>query len=292
MKHRFPSLLALLCLLAFPVILPAQTQPPAKPVVFVSIPPQAWLMRSLTGDRFDIRTLLPDNANPHTFEPTAKQLKTLSGAALYVSQGGIPFEDNLLPKITALNPKLKTFAMSWGIAKRPAEHHHDHHHAGHHHTDDTDPHIWLAPGLFAGMASNTVHFLCETFPDQRETWEAALPKTCEIIRTADRELREKRAAATCDTWVIYHPAWDYLTDAYNLKALVIEQEGKAPSARHLAEVLRAAQAAKAKTVMIGPQNNPRPAQWIADQLGGRLVTVNPLQEDWPALMRQIRDLME
>ena len=177
--------------------------------------------------------------------------------------------------------------MDRGIAKRPsAEHAHGDAHA------HPDPHIWLAPALFAAMASNTVQTLNQTFPQQRETWEAALPKTVKTIQTADRELREKRATAQNTTWVIYHPAWDYLIHAYDLKALVIEHEGKAPSARRIAEILKAAQAAKAKSVLIGPQNDPRSARWIADQLGGRLVTLNPLQEDWPDLMRQVRDVME
>jgi len=67
---------------------------------------------------------------------------------------------------------------------------------------------------------------------------------------------------------------------------VIEEDGKAPSARHLAEAIGAAHAAGAKVVFAEPQYDRRTAQTLADQIGARLETVDPLREDWDALMRE------
>jgi len=38
----------------------------ARPVVFVSIPPQAWLVKRLAGDAAEVQTLLAAGVNPHT----------------------------------------------------------------------------------------------------------------------------------------------------------------------------------------------------------------------------------
>ena len=72
--------LRLLVLLAFAAL----TAAAERPVVFVSIPPQAWLVRRLAGDSVEVETLLTPGANPHTFEPGARQVKKLAGASLYL----------------------------------------------------------------------------------------------------------------------------------------------------------------------------------------------------------------
>lgn len=256
-----------------------------RPVVFVSIPPQAWLVKRLAGDAVDVQTLLTAGANPHTYEPTARQLRALSGASLYLTVG-MPFEVSLTGRATKLNAGLTVAPMDAGIAKRGGHaHHHGHDAPGHDCSAGGDPHIWLAPTLLCAMASNTVSALEKMLPTPRLAEN--LEKTVAEIRAVDVDVRAKLKDLPVRTWVVYHPSWAYFADAYGLTLLAVEEDGKPPSAKHLAGVIRQAQAAGVKTVFAEPQYDKRPVQTLAKQIGARLEVIDPLAEDWPVLMRDV-----
>ncbi|MEI7902431.1 MAG: zinc ABC transporter substrate-binding protein [bacterium] len=257
-----------------------------KPVVFVSIPPQAWLVKRLAGDRVEVQTLLTPGANPHTFEPAARQAKKLFGASLYLTLG-MPFELALARRAGGLNAALKVVGMDAGIAKR-AEAAHDLE-AGEACRAGGDPHIWLSPRLMCAMASNTVTALGQVLPQQRAALAENLQAAVAEIQAVDATVREKLASLRMKMWVAYHPSWSYFAADYGLTLLVIEQDGKAPVAKHLAEVIGQARAAGVKVVCAEPQYDKRPAQTLAQQLGVRLEMIDPLQEDWPALMRDVAE---
>ena len=260
-----------------------------RPVVVVSIPPQAWLVKRLAGEAVEVQTLLTTGANPHTYEPTARQVRKLAEAPLFFTVG-MPFEAPLVSRAGKLNAALKVVAMDAGIAKRGA-HAHDHGHAESDHVcaANGDPHIWLSPRLMCAMASNAVAALKQALPRQQPELDANLEKTLSELRAADDAVRERLRTLKERTWVVYHPSWGYFADEYGLTLLEIEQDGKAPSARHLAEVIGKAKSAGVTRVFTEPQYDKRPAQTLAAQVGARLVVIDPLQEDWPALMREVAE---
>lgn len=258
-----------------------------RPVVFVSIPPQAWLVKRVAGDGVEVQTLLAAGANPHTYEPSSRQVKKLGEASLFLTVG-LPFELPLVARAAKLNASLRVAAADEGIAKRGA-HEHDHDHAGSGHVCAAggDPHVWLAPRLMCAMASNTAAALSQALPQQRPQLQKNLEACVAEIQSADEAVREKTRALTARTWVVYHPSWGYFAEAYGFTLLVIEQDGKAPSAKHLADVIRQAKGAAVKTVFTEPQYDRRPAEALAQQVGASLAVIDPLREDWPALMRDV-----
>jgi zinc transport system substrate-binding protein len=259
-----------------------------RPVVFVSISPQAWLVKRLAGESVEVQTLLSAGGNPHTFEPGARQVKKLSDATLYLTVG-MPFEAALVSRASRLNPGLSVAGMDAGMAKLGGGTAHDHDAPGHVCSAEGDPHIWLSPRLFCAMASNTVTALDRVFPQWHPAFVTNLACTVAEIQESDRAVRAAVRGASVKVWAAYHPSWSYFAEDYGLTLLVIEKDGKAPPARHLAEVIGRARAAGVKVVFAEPQYDSRPAQTVAKQVGARLETLDPLQEDWPALMRELAE---
>jgi len=218
-----------------------------RPVVFVSIPPQAWLIKRLAGEAVEVQTLLTSGANPHTYEPTARQVRKLAEAKLYLTVG-MPFETPLATRAVKLNPALKMAAMDAGTKKR-GSHAHDHDDHGHADSDPDccgtggDPHIWLSPRLMCAMASNTLAALAEALPENRTQMTENLHGAMAEILAADDTVRAELKGLKSRTWVVYHPSWGYFAETYGLTLLILEQDGKTPSAKHLAQVIRQAQAA-------------------------------------------------
>jgi zinc transport system substrate-binding protein len=259
-----------------------------KPVVFVSIPPQVWLVKHLAGEAVEVQALLTPGANPHTFEPDARQVRKLSGASLFLTLG-MPFEMALADRAGSLNASLRVVGMDAGIAKIAAATHAHGSEAGHVCDAGGDPHIWLSPRLMCAMASNAVAALSQLLPQQRESLASNLQATVSEILAAEAAVRGQLASLRVKTWVVYHPSWSYFSKDFGLSLLVIEQDGKAPAARHLAEVIGQARAAGVKVVFAERQYDRRPSQALAQQLGARLETIDPLQEDWPMLMRGVAE---
>ena len=121
---------------------PKTTPPPANGqalLVGVSIPPQAWFVRRIGGPRVQVVTLLAAGQNPHTFEPTPRQVAQLSTCRLYFRTGW-PFEQSVLPRLTAAARQLRVVDTLQGLPLRKAEDHDEHDHDEHdaEHADDHD----------------------------------------------------------------------------------------------------------------------------------------------------------
>ncbi len=264
----------------------------AQPLVMVSIPPQAWLVKQLAGDTVMVTTLLNAGGDLHLYEPTARQVRQLAGATCYLTLG-LPFETRLTAQVRESGTGPRVVAMDAGIEKIGA-HQHDHPQTPPEeepivctHDHGGDPHIWLSPRLMCVMASNTATVLSQCLPQPLPA--SALERVIKEIQATDAAVRARLQALTPRTWVVYHPSWNYFAAAYNLTPLVLEQDGKAPSARHLVEMIRQAREVGVTTVFAAKQCQPRPARLLAQQIHARLVMLDPLQEDWPALLREAAD---
>lgn len=253
--------------------------------MLVSIPPQLWVARQIAGDAADVQVLLPAGANPHTFEPTAKQVKKFADASLVLTIG-LAFERPFVKRVQGLNPTLAVAPMDAGIEKLGADQHHHHAPGAHCDGEDGDPHIWLSPRLYAAMASNTTAALVRLLPQESGALEARRDAAVSEIQKIDAEVRGILEHAAVKTYVVYHPSWTYFAKDYGLTLLVIEQDGKAPSSKHLREVMAEAKAAGVRKVISEPQYDKRSAQAVAKDIGASTAIISPLLEDWPALMRE------
>ena len=68
--------------------------------------------------------------------------------------------------------------------------------------------------------------------------------------------------------------------------MAIETDGKEPSPRRLVELVGEARRAGTRAVFVQRGEYDRPAQAIAQEIGARVVALEPLAEDWPANLRR------
>ncbi len=112
----------------------------AKPLVYVSVLPQKYLAEQIVGDSVDVKVLVQPGHNPHSYDPTGKQMAQLGKASLLFTTG-VPFESTWLPRISKLNPDLVLVDTTKNIdldkiSVHPHEEHADHKDHG----DDHDDH--------------------------------------------------------------------------------------------------------------------------------------------------------
>jgi zinc transport system substrate-binding protein len=254
--------------------------------VFVSIPPQKYFVQKIGGDLVSVAVLVPAGADPHTYEPKPKQMAELTKCAVYFAVG-IDFEKAWLPRIAGTNPKMRIVHTDDGIKKIiMTDHHHDK--MGHHHHGGTqDPHVWLSPALVKIQAEHIFHALIDIDPDNWMRYKNNYTAFLEEIDILDAELKNLFAGRKGDRFMVFHPSWGYFAKKYDLEQVPIEIEGKAPKPAQLTTLIRYAREHGIRVVFVQPQFSAKSAEMISHEIGGHVVHVDPMAENWAGNLREV-----
>ncbi len=257
----------------------AAPPPPLK--VFVSVPPQKWLSDKIGGALVTTEVLVNKGQDPHTYEPTPKQLTTLSQAKLYFTLD-LEFERQIIPKLEQTVPTLRIIDTADSIPKiAMTEHEHDEPDktTGEHHHDGLDPHVWLSPLNLKIMAADMARAMIAQDPVNKATYEKNLSVTTRILDQVHQRIEQKLAPYQGASFYVFHPAFGYFAHTYHLRQQAIETGGKSPTPRQLSSLITQAKASKARVIFVQPQFDPKSAQAIANAIHGEVVPLDPLAED-------------
>jgi zinc transport system substrate-binding protein len=244
--------------------------------VYVSIPPQAFLVEWLAGDLVDVGILLPPGASPATYEPTPKQMAALDRSRLYL-QIGAPFEGPVLAKVSDLMPDLRVVDCRAGVELEPIGG------DGHDHGFGLlDPHIWLDPRRMKTIADTTAKALQILLPNDSPAIEDRLAALHSAIDETDVRVGETLAPLAGRTLLVFHPAYGYFTRRYGLIQKAVEVDGKAPSARRLATVVDEIRQQPVPALFVQPQFSRSAAERVASALDCEFVELDPLARDYLA----------
>lgn len=250
---------------------------------FVSIQPQADFVRRIGGRHVGVEVLVRPGCGPHNYEPTAKQLARLAEADVFF-RIGVPFENRLMKKITAAMPSLNIVDTRKGIKLRKMQPDgHGKKQAG------RDPHIWMNPRLVKLQSATICQALKKLDPKHAKDYDRNLEKFQADLDRLDAKIAESLAPMKGRTFFVFHPALGYFADAYGLEQRAVEIEGKSPSARQLGELIAKARADDVKVIFVSPQFSSRSARRVAKAIGGVVVPIDPLAEDYIKNMTSIAE---
>lgn len=290
MKTRITisATLALLCATAAAVAGPPAAD--TRPLVLVSIPPQAWLVERLAGDRVAVMELVPPGASPHSYDPTPRQLTAAAGAALWFTVGAT-MEQALQPRLRRMLPDLRIVPTADEAVGRPAgadSHEGGHGHEGEH---EHDPHVWLDPLMAADAAVRMAAALSRLDPDGASHYAERLAALQRELADLDRELAGTLAPVRGGELLVMHPAFGWFAERYGLIQTAVEQGGLSPSPRHLAATLERARDRGVRTLFLQPQTSPDQARTVAREAGFTVGVLDPLARDYAANLRSMAAAM-
>ena len=248
--------------------------------IFVSILPQKYFAQKIGGNMVDVYVMVRPGQNPHSYEPTPKQMVELSDTSLYYAIG-VNFEQVWLDRMAVQNPGMKIIRTQQGINLREIEKHsHSGHNGEEHGEESLDPHIWLDPNLAVIQGRNMAEGLISILPDRKGEIETNLNEFIGEMTALDSSIKAEFKDIKHKTFIVFHPTWGYFADRYGLEQVSIEQEGKEPSAKHLAEIIKLAEKKDIKVVFVQEQFSKTYAQSIADEIGAKVISFDPLAEDY------------
>ena len=256
--------------------------------VMVSILPQKYFVEQIGGEYVAVSVMVPAGADPHTYEPKPQQLVHLSRSRIYFAIG-IPFESAWLGRFLSVNTDMHVVYTDRGIEKVPAR---DYHHANEHEVNPEalDPHIWLSPPLVMLQVRTIYSELLKADQIHANTYSERYKALTGQIAHLDSELKKQfHNLGDRNKFIVFHPAWGYFAQAYNLEQIPIEIEGKEPKPGDIMHIISYAREHNINVIFAQPQFSAKSAQTIADAINGEVIYADPLAENWMQNIKNIAD---
>jgi len=252
--------------------------------VAVTILPQKQFVERIAGEHARIIVLVPPGADPHTHEPTPKQLGDISQASVYDKVGsGIEFERAWMEKLSRVNPRMTVVDSSTGVQMISS--YYDPDEAGE--QSGADPHIWLSPKNAKIMVENTYQGLARADPVHKAEYRANTDAYLKELDKLDADISHEISQKQIRTFMVYHPAWSYFARDYGLLQIPIETDGKDPTPKGIENLIRQAKESNITMVFASPEYSTKSADVIAKEIGGSVALVSPLEEDYLGNIRNV-----
>ncbi len=235
--------------------------------VTVSILPQKYFVERVGGDLVNVSVMVQPGESPATYEPKPEQMTALSNADAYISIG-VPFEKAWLEKFQAANSNMKMVDTTQGIDRKATS------------DGGFDPHIWLSPSLVKIQSVNIFSALAALDPANEGVYKANLDVFISDIDKLDSNIRTTLEKTESKKFIVFHPAWGYFAQDYGLEMIPVEVGGQEPSAQELAALIKQAKVENIKVVFAQPEFSQEDAKTIAQEIGGEVILIGPLNPDW------------
>jgi len=222
------------------------------------------------GEAVEVFNLTPPGAEPHDLELTPDGVARIQSAdvVLYLGGGFQPALEDALSgaegEAVDLLAGLDTLPPSQGEAADGLS---------------VDPHVWLAPRLYADMVGRVAEALAQADPDSASTFQANAKVFEADIEQVDLQYQE--GLANCERHIIVtsHEAFGYLASAYGLTQEPIT--GLSPEAEpgpaRLAELKDLVQREGITTIFTEELVSPEVAQALAQEAGVRTEVLSTIE---------------
>lgn len=263
------------------------TTVPDKPIVMVSIRPLRYFVESIADSTLEVGLMVPPGSSPELYEPSPKQQIALSQSAVYFAIGLLEFEKNLKRKFEGSYSGRYVDLSEGAHLLEGARCNHTNSLKTDMHRHSPDPHIWMSVSEGKRMAKRILDVLIEEFPNNKERYRANYVRLAAELNRVDSTIRSILSHSRHKAFLIYHPALGYFAHDYGLTQLSIEQGGKKPSIKGVAEVTTQCRQLGVNTVLVQSQFDTHNAESIAHMLNGKVIQVDPLSPDWANNMVRI-----
>ena len=223
----------------------------------------ADVVAQVGGDHVHVVSFVRPNGDPHDFEPSPNDAKTLKAAdAVFVSGNGL--EGWLDRLVSASGYRGVPVVVSEGVPTRKME-------------EDgetiTDPHVWNNPANVEIWVKNIEAALTKADPDDAADFKANAERYTKTLQDLDAYARAAFAQVAPGERRILtsHDAFGYFGDAYGvtfLSPVGISTESEA-SARDVAKLIDQIKAERVRVYFFENSNDPRLVEQIAHATGAK-----------------------
>lgn len=248
-----------------------------KPLLLASIHPYELILKQLAGNDYDVHTIIPSTASPHTWSPNPSNLKALIDASLILSNG-LGLETNLDNSFaTRADVHVEVAKLIKESIPLPEEDLHDAEEDGHNHQGQ-DPHLWTSPKLMIRLVTALEKELSERFPNSALVFSANAETMRNELEAASEKINTERDTYVNPGLITYHNSFYYFTNEFAIDYLgwVQFSPGKEPSPKDLAALGDTIREHKVQALFVEPQMNKKAGEVLANEFGVKLLELDSL----------------
>jgi len=259
-----------------------ETNNSPKIKVVTSFYPLYFFTSEIVGDKADVSNLIPSGAEPHGYEPTARDMTLIESSNLLVLNGGglEGWSENVQSNLN--KDKTKVVVTGEGLTTKTMEEeeheeHEEHAEEGHHH-NGIDPHIWLSPILAQQMVDKIEFGLSEVDPSNSSYYKSNAEVLKNKLGVLDEEFKKGLATCSDKNIITSHAAFAYLASAYGLNQIPIAglSSEEEPSSKEMAEIVKFAKDNNVKYIFFESLISPKLSETIAKEIGAQTLLLNPI----------------
>ncbi len=236
--------------------------PDGKISVVTSFYPLYFFASEIGGSYAQVKNITPAGAEPHDYEPTARDMALIQDSRLLILNGA-GFEawgENVTKNIDS--SKTLLVRAGEGLTNQV-----------------NDPHVWLSPPVARQMVDAITSAFTKVDPVHAATYMANSESLKEKLAKLDEEYRNSLSNCEQKGIVTSHSAFGYLASAYGFEQISIAglSPDEEPSAKKLAEVAEFAKVTNVKYIFFESLLSPRFSDTIASEVGAKTLVLNPLE---------------
>ncbi|MDE9367548.1 metal ABC transporter substrate-binding protein [Luteipulveratus sp. YIM 133132] len=252
--------------------------------VVTSFYPLQLAVQQIGGSHVTVTDLTKPGTEPHDLELSPKDVAKVSKADLLVYQKGISGAVDQTARNQAGDRAYDVSGaahldlhLEEGVGEEDhageGEEAHDHDHGG------TDPHFWLDPVRYQGVASAVAERLSKADPEHRADYAAGLKSFNARLGTLSTELTTGLRSCAQKNLVTSHAAFGYLaarTGLHQVPIAGLSPESE-PDAAHLAAVARYTKQHGIRTIYTETLGSPEFARTVARSTGATTAVLDPVE---------------
>jgi ABC-type Zn uptake system ZnuABC Zn-binding protein ZnuA len=233
------------------------------------------------GDAVTLSVLIPSDADPHTYQPSAADFRILISAdAIFISGAGL--EEALEPTLEEVSANVPVISLSDGLISatlKPQDEAADDHDASEDHNEVGDPHYWMNPQNVFDWTQTIETSLSRLDPNHADEFQSRAAAYRTQLQDLDAWIEAHLSPLTEEQRILLsdHRALTHFAARYGFQAIgeLVPSTSTAaePSAGHLAELENRIQEYGVSTIFVGANSDQRLANRLAEDTG---LTVVPL----------------
>ena len=236
--------------------------------IMVSVYPLKEFADKIAGDKAEVSCMVPDNMEPHDYEPKTKDFEALikSDAFIYNGLGLETWVDQV--KSVIGDKELRIVDSSEGVEVRKEG-------------DVIDPHSWLSLKEAEKQAENIKDTLVEIDEDNKAYYEENYDAFVGELESLYNEYKEKFDNLSTKDFVTGHAAFGYLCRDFGLQQKSVENlfaEGE-PTPKQLEQLVTFCKENNIKTVFSESLASPKVSETLAKEVGAEVVPILTLESN-------------
>ncbi|TGB01379.1 metal ABC transporter solute-binding protein, Zn/Mn family [Halobacillus salinus] len=282
-----------------------------KVKIFTTVYPLQYFAEQIAGDEAEVTSILPPGSDPHTFEPTTKEMIEIAEADLFIYNGaGLEaYAEKIADSVESEDVRIVEASQGIdlkehvheGEASREEEHaheeegsHEDEHaheedahdegstheeegHEGHNHGDQ-DPHVWLDPTLAAELAQNVKDQLVEVDPENESLYQQNFEDLEKRLQELDQTFHQEIEDLPKNEIIVSHAAYGYWEQAYGLEQIAVSglSPTSEPSQQELEQIIEVANEHGLNHVLFEQNVTPKIAEVVRKEMDAEALRIHNL----------------